>query len=243
MKLEIKNLRKHFGIHKALGTLNLDVPECQTLVLIGPSGSGKSTLLRLLAGLTYPDSGTITIDQVPITFEERALRKYRRGIGVVFQSWNLFPHLTALENIVLPLNKVQGFTLKEAEERSYDLLKRFSLDSHAHKKPYALSGGQVQRVALIRAIAAHPKLLLLDEPTSALDPLMTAEVLELILELKNEGKNIILATHHINFARRLADQAIFLYEGRLLEHGPMKDVLENPKTHLAKKYMASVIEY
>lgn len=243
MKLKITGLKKLFGRQQAIIGLDLIVPECQTLVLIGPSGSGKSTLLRLMAGLEYPNSGTIAFDDMPIVFEEKALLEYRRSLGIVFQSWNLFPHLTALENIVLPLYRVQGLSRHEAEERSYHLLKRFSLDKHAHKKPYALSGGQAQRVALIRAVAGQPKLLLLDEPTSALDPLMTAEVLELVLELKNEGRNIILVTHHLNFAKQLAERVLFLSEGHLLEHGTAEEVFNHPSSLLAKQYMASVIKY
>lgn len=243
MKLDIENLTKSFGVHHAIASLNLNVPDCQTLVLIGPSGGGKSTLLRMMAGLEYPDHGTIAFDGEPIIFEEKFLLKYRRNLGIVFQSWNLFPHLTALENIVLPLYHVQGLTLKEAEQTSYELLKRFDLEKHAHKKPYALSGGQAQRVALIRAIAGHPKMLLMDEPTSALDPLMTAEVLELIQELQHEGINLILATHHLNFATRIADQVLFVSGGEVLEQGTVDKVLNHPTSDLAKQYMKTVLSY
>ncbi len=243
MKLEARGVHKYFGPHLSLSLPNLIVPECQTLVIIGPSGGGKSTLLRLVAGLECPDNGEITLNDSPICFTEKALLEHRRSLGIVFQSWNLFPHLTALENILLPLQRVHGLSVAEAEARSLELLRRFALDKHAHKKPYALSGGQVQRVALIRAVAAQPKILILDEPTSALDPLMTVEVLDLISELKNEGIDILLVTHHLNFAKHLAQQVVFIAEGKVLEEGPANKVFENPTQPLVQQYMKTVLSY
>jgi polar amino acid transport system ATP-binding protein len=242
MKLEINDLIKKYGNQQAIAVKDLNV-DCNTLVFLGPSGSGKSTLLRLIAGLCYPDSGTIFIDGRQIIFEEKELLKYRRTLGVVFQSWNLFPHLTALENIILPLHYVHSLSKEEATAISVDLLKRFDLEKHAHKKPYALSGGQAQRVALIRAIAVKPNLLLFDEPTSALDPLMSAEVLELIFELKNENQNLILVTHHLQFAKRIADQVLFISQGIVIENGSVEEVFEHPKSEQAKEYMAKVLAY
>jgi polar amino acid transport system ATP-binding protein len=243
MKLEFDNLKKQYGNQLAITPFQLVIPECQMLVLIGPSGGGKSTLLKLIGGLECPESGSIIIDDEPIIFEEKALIEHRRKLGIVFQSWNLFPHLTALENIVLSLHRVKGLSLEESETISMDLLTRFELAKHAHKKPYELSGGQCQRVALIRAVAGQPKLLLLDEPTSALDPLMTAEVLELILELKKEGRNLILSTHHLTFAKRVAECVLFLADGKVLEHGTPEDVFENPQTELAKNFMTTILSY
>lgn len=243
MKLEITNLVKKFGSQRALSIDHLLISGCSTLVILGGSGSGKSTLLRMIAGLIYPDFGTIAIDDKKIIFDEDVLPEYRKSIGVVFQSWNLFPHLTALENIVLPLNKVQNIPLDESIQMSMELLKRFELDKHANKKPFALSGGQVQRVALVRAIATHPKLLILDEPTSALDPLMTAEVLELILELKNEKRDLLIVTHQLHFAKRAADQIIFMSEGKVVENGSSQEVFDNPKSMQAKLYMSKVMAY
>lgn len=242
MKLEIQKLTKKFGPQSIL-EFDAIIPDCQTLVLIGPSGSGKSTLLRLIAGLEYPDSGWIAIDGHKISYEENALQGHRRSIGIVFQSWNLFPHLTALENIVLPLHRVHGMPKKEAEARSRVLLQRFELEKHADKKPYALSGGQIQRVALIRAIATEPKLLLLDEPTSALDPLMTAEILDLILEFKKELKNIVLVTHHLHFAKTIADQILFIAEGKVIEQGDVNKIFSHPESPLVKSYMNKVFAY
>lgn len=243
MKVDIEGLTKTYGKHKAIASVNLQVPTCKTIVLIGPSGSGKSTLLRLMAGLEYPDSGTISFDDQPIVFQEKELIKHRRTLGIVFQSWNLFPHLTALENIILPLHRVQGISIDEAKSRGLELLKRFQLDKHADKRPFELSGGQVQRVALIRAVAGQPRMLMLDEPTSALDPLMTAEVLDLILELKNEGRDLVLTTHHLHFARGIADRVLFLAEGKVLEHGTANEVFEQPRSDLAKQYMRIVMSY
>lgn len=243
MNLELRQIKKYFGRQLALKIDHLKLENCQTLVLIGPSGGGKSTLLKMIAGLHVPDSGTMTIEGQEIIFEENELLKYRRRIGVVFQSWNLFPHLTALENIVLPLVQVHGHPVAEAREISFNLLKQFQLEKHAYKKPYALSGGQVQRVALIRAIAIQPSILLLDEPTSALDPLMTSEILDLILELKNEKRDLILVTHHMQFAKRIADKVLFVSEGRILENGTIEEVFENPSSLQAKKYMSKVLTY
>ena len=243
MKLEIKDLVKKFGQNQAIGSISVSIPDFQTLTIIGPSGSGKSTLLRTMSGLEIPDSGSMAFNDKQVIFKEPELREHRLGLGIVFQSWNLFPHLTALENISLPLYRVHGLSKEEAEERSLELLKRFELDKHAYKKPFELSGGQSQRVALIRAVAIQPKMLMLDEPTSALDPLMTIEVLELIMELKKEGRNFVLVTHHLHFARKIADWVLFLAEGKLIESGPTEQVLENPKSTFVKKYMDKIMTY
>lgn len=243
MKLEIHGVTKTFGTQRAIASINLVIPSWETLALIGPSGGGKSTLLKLMAGLLVPDAGTIAFNDKPIIYEERALQEHRKRIGIVFQSWNLFPHLTALENICLPLHRVHGLSQQEAESRSLELLSRFELDKHAHKKPHALSGGQAQRVAIIRAVAIQPKMLMFDEPTSALDPLMTAEVLDLILELKKEGRNIIFVTHHLNFAKQIADWMLFFADGQAVESGTVDQVLNHPQTHLTNQYMAKVLAY
>lgn len=243
MKLEITNLKKNYGSHVAISIDHLFIPKCHTLSFIGPSGSGKSTLLRIIAGLIYPDSGEIVINDQKLIYSENELLKYRKTIGVVFQSWNLFPHLTALENIVLPLEYVHGLTREEAIHRSLHLLKRFDLDKHANKRPYELSGGQAQRVALIRAIAIQPKLLVLDEPTSALDPLMTAEVLELISELQEEQCDLVLVTHHLNFAKKIADHVLFISDGKIIESGTVKGVFEESKSPEVKNYMSKVLAY
>lgn len=243
MNLEIDQLIKRFGAQRAIMIEQLKLENCSTLAILGPSGGGKSTLLRMLAGLSLPDSGSITINGQKLVFEESFLRDYRKSIGIVFQSYNLFPHLTALENVVLPLVQVHAISSEEAKSRSMELLQRFELGKHGDKKPHALSGGQIQRVALIRAIAHHPQMVILDEPTSALDPLMTAEVLDLILELKKEKKDLIIVTHHLHFAKSTADQVLFVGEGKILESGSSREVFEKPKTPLAKQYMAKILTY
>lgn len=243
MKLEIHELTKIYGVQKAISSLTLQLPPSQTIALLGPSGGGKSTLLRLMAGLEIPDSGWIAFDGEKLAREENALREYRKNLGIVFQSWNLFPHMTALENIVLPLYRVHNIPLEEARCRSMELLKRFDLDKHAHKKPHMLSGGQVQRIALIRAVAVQPKMLMLDEPTSALDPMMTAEVLELIIELKKEKQELIIVTHHLMFARKAADWVLFIADGKVLECGVTEQVFERPSSPLVKEYMSKILAY
>ena len=242
MKLELSHVSKKFGEHIALTDVSLKI-ECQTLGILGPSGGGKSTFLKLIAGLEYPDQGEIYLDGSPIVFEEGALRKHRGSIGTVFQSWNLFPHLTALENISLPLHRVHRLSPQEAAERGMELLARFRLQDHAQKKPAQLSGGQSQRVAIVRAIAGKPCMLLFDEPTSALDPIMTGEVLDLIFELKEEGRNIILASHHISFVKRIADWIVFLADSELKESASCKDFFERPRSQAAKEFVQKVLKY
>ena len=181
------------------------------------------------------------VDRLAVRVVARA--QHRRSLGVVFQSWNLFPHLTALENIVLPLHHVHAMPLESAKEEARKLLDRFGLLTHADKKPHQLSGGQCQRVAIIRAIAAKPFLLLLDEPTSALDPLMTSEVLDLIVELKNEGVAFILCTHHMGFLEKIADKAAFIDQGKWVESGKVKELVLTPKHPAVIDYFSKALKY
>jgi polar amino acid transport system ATP-binding protein len=243
MKLELEGVTKIFQRRKALDSISLVTGQVQSLVIIGPSGGGKSTLLRIIGGLEYLDSGTVTVNGQTLTFEERDLIRYRRTVGTVFQAFNLFPHLNALENITLPLTKVHGYSKVNAERAALELLERFHLADHAAKKPYELSGGQRQRVAIARAVSTRPQVLLLDEPTSALDPEMTAGVLEMIEELKNEGRDLIIVTHEMGFARAVGEQVIFLAEGRIVEHGPALQVLEHPATITTRNFLSRVMKY
>jgi len=213
------------------------------LGLLGPSGSGKSTLLRIIAGLEVPDSGSISLDGEIIPAEERTLRDYRRSLGVVFQAYNLFPHMTALQNVMLPLTAVHGLEENPARLRALEIMERLGLADHAGSRPAALSGGQRQRVAIARALAAKPRFLLFDEPTSALDPEMTAEVLQLIAELRETGTPMLLVTHEMGFARKVADQVAFLADGKVLEHSSAAKFFSNPETRQAAQFLEKVLAY
>lgn len=244
MRLRLTNLTKSFGSQRVLDAVTADFGDLRTLAFIGPSGGGKSTLLRIIAGLETPDAGTVELGGQSIDFrDERSLRAHTRGLGIVFQAFNLFPHLTAVDNIVLPLVKVHGLAVGEARELARSALRRFRLEDHAGKKPAQLSGGQKQRVAIARAIAIKPRLLLFDEPTSALDPEMTAEILDVIGELRDEGRDFVLVTHEMGFARHVADHVVFLAEGRIVEHASAADVFAAPTTDLCRDFLSRVLKY
>lgn len=243
MKLEIREVTKAFDGHTVLDRVTLHLEKVHTLALIGPSGGGKSTLLRILAGLEYADGGTVEVDGERVEGDEASLRRYRRTIGTVFQAFNLFPHLTALENVALPLHHVHGRSAGEARSIALEHLSRFRLESHAGKTPSQLSGGQRQRVAIARAIAIKPRLLLFDEPTSALDPEMTAEVLDVIAELRDEGRDFVLVTHEMGFARAVADQVAFLASGRIVESGRPETVFDEPGSEETRDFLSRVLRY
>jgi len=244
MKLECRDIRKRFGNFEALRGIDYATPDgVQCLTVIGPSGGGKSTWLRVCAGLETPEAGHLEVDGRPVPRDRQGLLAYRRSIGTVFQAFNLFPHLTALDNLVVPLVEVHRVSREEAEGRAMETLTRFGLEAHAHKKPSQLSGGQRQRVAIARAVASKPRLLFFDEPTSALDPVMTGEVLALIEELKREGVSLFVVTHEIGFARHMADEVVFIEEGRIAAAGPPERVLENPEAESCRRFLASVLRY
>jgi polar amino acid transport system ATP-binding protein len=243
MRLKATNLSKSFGQQIVLQNINLDLDQFHTLALIGPSGGGKSTLLRIIAGLETPDSGTLILNDREIIYQEKELMAHRRTVGTVFQAFNLFPHLTALQNITLPLEKVHQSSPAEARQIAEAILERFGLSEHGHKPPAQLSGGQRQRVAIARAISIKPKLLLFDEPTSALDPEMTAEVLEVIEELREEGRDLVLVTHQMGFAHRVADQIALLSGGQIVECGPPKQLLDDPHSEITRQFLAKILKY
>lgn len=242
MKLDIHNVNRSFEARKALCGASLSLEDVRSLVLIGPSGGGKSTLLRIIAGLETPDSGTVAINGKSVAFEERSLLLHRRNIGVVFQAFNLFPHLTALENLLLPLTVAHGQTKAQAQDAALQILSRFGLEGHANQKPASLSGGQKQRIAIARALVTKPQLILLDEPTSALDPEMTHEVLEMIKELRDQGRELILATHEMAFAKNAADQIAFVAEGRILESGKPSELFASPKSPQLRMFLSKEIQ-
>ena len=244
MRLQLRGISKRFGEHDVLSNVSADFGDSRAIVFIGPSGGGKSTLLRIIAGLETPDRGEVFFNGAAVDFQsEPKLREHRRRLGVVFQAFNLFPHLTALENIMLALEKVHGKGADEARDISMASLDRFQLGGHAHKQPAQLSGGQKQRVAIARALAVSPQILLLDEPTSALDPEMTAEVLEAIEQLKAEGRRFVLVTHAMGFARRVADTVAFLANGRILESGSGEQVFGSCSTPECQAFLSRVLRY
>lgn len=244
MKIEAVGLVKRYGAHFALNHASFLIPtEARCLVLLGASGSGKSTLLRVLGSLLTPDEGQARLDEKSLAWSDEETLCQRRENGFVFQSFNLFPHHTVLENVALPLRVVRGMAEPEARQRSLNVLECFGLGLHVDKHPAELSGGQQQRVALARAIAPKPKLLLLDEPTSALDPMMTQEVLDLIRDLAEGGQQIVLSTHEISFASKVADWVVFLDHGTVVESVPAGQFFEKPSSDLAKLFLESLTRY
>jgi polar amino acid transport system ATP-binding protein len=242
MLLEAKHVRKVFGSAVVLDDLSLQVAEHQVVALIGASGSGKSTLLRCVNLLTEIDDGTIHLDGSEITDPRVDPDEVRQRIGMVFQSFNLFPHMTVLQNITLAPTRVHKRPAEQAKEQAMEWLTRVGLADKAGSYPDRLSGGQQQRVAIVRALVNNPRLLLLDEVTSALDPELVGEVLTMIRDLKGEGMTMVLATHEMGFARQVADQVVFLDGGRVLEAGPPAQVLGEPVEPRTRQFLARIIE-
>ena len=240
--LEIVDLRKSFGQTLVLHDVHLTVPEHTATVLIGASGSGKSTLLRCINLLEPIDDGLILLDGQEISDPAIHVDVIRRKLGIVFQSFNLFPHMTIRENITLAPIKVQGKSRDEANELADGLLKRFDLMEKADEYPDRLSGGQQQRAAIIRSIAVNPRLLLLDEVTSALDPVLVNEVLSIVRDLKADGMTMVLATHEMGFATQVADQVCFLESGLILERGTPEEVLKTPSHQKTRDFLKRVHE-
>ncbi len=229
VKIEIKNLHKSFHELDVLKGIDLTINEGEVVCIIGPSGSGKSTLLRCLNRLEQSTGGTIVVDGYDITDKKININKVRENIGMVFQNFNLFSHLTVEKNIMLAPVDLKKMTKEEAHEKAIELLKRVGLADKADNYPHQLSGGQQQRVAIARALAMKPDVMLFDEPTSALDPEMVGEVLAVMKELANEGMTMVVVTHEMGFAREVADRVIFVDEGVIVEQGTPEDVFNNPK--------------
>ena len=240
--LELVNVRKSFDSESVLNDLSLTVKEHTATVLIGASGSGKSTLLRCINLLETIDDGQIFLDGQEISDPLISVDEVRRKLGMVFQSFNLFPHKTVLENITLSPIKVHGIAPDQARDQAMVLLKRFDLADKADQYPDRLSGGQQQRVAIIRSLAVNPRVLLLDEITSALDPVLVNEVLSIVRDLKHDGMTMVLATHEMGFATQVADEVCFLESGLILERGSAEEVLKNPQHAKTKDFLKRVHE-
>ncbi|MEL7635220.1 MULTISPECIES: amino acid ABC transporter ATP-binding protein [Sporomusa] len=238
--ISIKNLHKKFGNLHVLKGVNAHISEQEVVVIIGPSGSGKSTLLRCMNYLEQPTEGEIIVDGIPLT-NEANINKVREEVGMVFQRFNLFPHMTVLQNIALAPVKVRKLTQPEADKIARDLLEKVGLEGKADAYPDQLSGGQQQRVAIARALAMKPKVMLFDEPTSALDPEMIKEVLDVMKTLANEGMTMVVVTHEMGFAREVGDRVIFMDEGRIVEEGTPDAVFLHAKEERTQAFLSKIL--
>jgi glutamate transport system ATP-binding protein len=241
--ISIENVEKHFGKLHVLKNINLNVKRGEVVVVIGPSGSGKSTLCRTINALETIDSGVIEVDGKPIPTKPSELAKFRADVGMVFQSFNLFAHKTIEDNVTLGPIQVRKTPKDEAIKEAHELLERVGVKEQLAKKPAQLSGGQQQRVAIARALAMHPKVLLFDEPTSALDPEMINEVLDVMTEVANEGMTMIVVTHEMGFARRVADRVVFMSDGAIVEENTPEEFFTNPQTDRAKDFLSKILQH
>jgi polar amino acid transport system ATP-binding protein len=240
--LEVRGVTKAFGAREVLRGVDLGVNEHEAVALIGASGSGKSTLLRCVDLLEEIDDGDVFLDGEVITDPSVETVAVRRRLGLVFQAYNLFPHMTALQNVVLGQRRGQGVGREEAEEQGRELLRRFGLEGREDDRPDRLSGGQQQRVAIARAFAGRPRALLLDEVTSALDPELVGEVLAAVRDLKEAGMTMVIATHEMGFAREVADEVAYLHDGRIVEQGPPERVLDAPQRPETRHFLSRLLE-
>ena len=239
--VEISHVHKNFGALKALNNVSLSMSLGEKVVIIGPSGSGKSTLLRSINKLETVDSGTIIVDGQNINDPKTDINKLRMELGMVFQSFNLFPHKTVLENLTLAPIKLKGLTKGEADALALKLLDKVGIKDKAHVYPSRLSGGQQQRVAIARALAMSPKIMLFDEPTSALDPEMIGEVLDVMVTLAKEGMTMAVVTHEMGFAREVADRVVFMDHGAIIEEGTPEHFFQNPENDRTKLFLSQIL--
>ena len=241
--IELRHIQKHFGTLHVLKDINLSVAQGEVVVIIGPSGSGKSTLCRTINRLETIDSGEILIDGAALPQEGRELARLRAQVGMVFQSFNLFAHKTVLDNVTIGPMDVLKTPKQQAQEEAMTLLRRVGVDTQAAKLPAQLSGGQQQRVAIARALAMHPKAILFDEPTSALDPEMIGEVLEVMTRLAREGMTMVVVTHEMGFARKVADRVVFMDSGEILEQNTPEEFFNHPQTKRAQDFLDSILKH
>ena len=241
--VELHQVKKSFGDNVVLNDVNLAVERGSAIVIAGPSGSGKSTMLRCVNGLEPVDSGEVRFDGAPVDYSGKALSRLRADIGMVFQQFNLFPHMTVRDNVVLGPVKSKRVSREEARERARRLLERVGIPEKADEYPADLSGGQQQRVAIARALAMEPKLMLFDEPTSALDPEMIREVLDVMRQLARDGMTMLVVTHEMGFAREVCDRIVFIDEGEIVEEGPPDEFFSSAKSPRAKEFMDKIIHH
>jgi glutamate transport system ATP-binding protein len=241
--LQMEQVSKYFGDLHVLQSIDLSVDAGEVVVVVGPSGSGKSTLCRTVNRLEPIDSGTIRLDGQPLPSEGRELARLRSEVGMVFQQFNLFAHMSVLDNVTLGPLKVRGQPRQEADRRARELLARVGVEDQAHKAPAQLSGGQQQRVAIARALAMDPKLIMFDEPTSALDPEMISEVLDVMRDLAGAGMTMIVISHEMGFAKSAANRVVFMDGGRILEDAPPEEFFANPKTERAKDFLSKILRH
>ncbi len=239
--ISVKNLSKHFDDLHALNGVSIDIYKGDVVFVVGPSGSGKSTFLRCLNRLEEPTSGTILFEDIDITDKKTNINLHRERMGMVFQQFNLFPHMTVLKNLILGPTKLQGKSKEEAIKEAMELLERVGLADRANAYPNQLSGGQKQRIAIVRALCMKPDVMLFDEPTSALDPEMVGEVLEVMRDLAKENMTMVVVTHEIAFAKEIANRVIFMADGQIEEEGNAKDFFDNPKSERLKNFLAKVL--
>jgi polar amino acid transport system ATP-binding protein len=239
--IKVANLKKQFGKLQVLKGIDENIEKGEVVVVIGPSGSGKSTFLRCLNLLEQPTSGEIIFDGVSITEKINDINKQREKMGMVFQQFNLFPHLTVMENITIAPIKVKGMSKDEAERKAIDLLKRVGLEDKVNTYPNKLSGGQKQRIAIVRALAMSPEVMLFDEPTSALDPEMVGEVLEVMKSLAKEGMTMIVVTHEMGFAKEVGSRVLFMDEGVIVEQGKPQELFNNPKHPRTQDFLRKIL--
>lgn len=239
--VRIQDVHKHFGTVHALRGVSTDVSKGQVLVIIGPSGCGKSTLLRSINGLETIDSGQVVVDGTVIDSRHKNINTVRAEVGMVFQQFNLFPHLTVLENLTLAQTKVRKRDAKESKQIAHDLLKKVRIPEKAQNYPSQLSGGQQQRVAIARALAMNPKVMLFDEPTSALDPEMINEVLDVMLDLAHEGMTMLVVSHEMGFARNAASNVIFMEAGQIIAEGTPRELFDNPSNDRMKQFLSKIL--
>ncbi|MDY4144236.1 MAG: amino acid ABC transporter ATP-binding protein [Oscillospiraceae bacterium] len=241
--IQVKDLKKYYkkGVIKALDGVTVDINRGDVMVVIGPSGSGKSTLLRSLNLLEEPTSGSIIFENVDITNKKIDINKHRQKMGMVFQHFNLFPHKTILENMILAPVEVKKVPVDEAKAKAMELLKRVGLEDRADAYPIQLSGGQKQRIAIVRALCMEPDVMLFDEPTSALDPEMVGEVLDVMKELAHEGMTMVVVTHEMGFAREVGNRVLFMADGKLVEEGTPEDIFEHPQSERLQDFLSKVL--